>query len=83
MTSALDIYRRAQRLIDQHGVKAVNHAAMNADACREHSDMDGHHVWMRIIVAIKDLQSQDWPHEDHDWPQEDHNSPPKGDDQSP
>jgi hypothetical protein len=40
MTSALDIYRSAKRLIDQLGVGAI-HAAMNADKCLERNDFDG------------------------------------------
>ena len=71
MTSALDIYRSAKLLIDQHSVKAASHAAKNADKCLERNDFDGREVWMRVIVAINELQHQDWPHEDHDWPQED------------
>ncbi len=75
MTSALDIYRSAKLLIDQHSVKAAHHAAMNAEKCLERKDFDGQAVWMRVVVAIKELQDQDWPQEDHDWPQEDRAKP--------
>ena len=75
MTSALDIYRSAKLLIDQHSVKAAHHAAMNAEKCLERKDFDGQAVWTRVVVAIKELQDQDWPQEDHDWPQEDRARP--------
>ena len=69
-TSALDIYRSAKLLIDQHSVKAASHAAMNADYCHKRNDFDGKAVWLRVIVAIKELQEEEWPQEDHDYPQE-------------
>ncbi len=47
MTSALDIYRTAKLLIDQHGAEAPIHAAMQADAMLEKGDMDGRAVWLR------------------------------------
>ena len=75
MTSALEIYRSAKLLIDRHGVEAANHAARSADKCLERNDFDGKAVWMRVVVAIKERQDQDWPQEDHDWPQEDRERP--------
>ena len=55
MTSALDIYRSAKLLIDQHGNEAPIFAAMEADAMLDKGDLDGERVWLRILKAIEDL----------------------------
>ena len=55
MTSAIDIYRSAKLLIDQHGDEASIHAAMRADALHEKGDLDGYAGWRRIIRAIDEL----------------------------
>ncbi len=56
MTSALDIYRSAKLLIDQHSEDAARHAAMRADALLEAGDIEGRRVWRRILEAIEELQ---------------------------
>ncbi len=56
LTSALDIYRCAKLLIDQHGEDAATHAAKRADALLEDGDMEGSRVWLNIVDAIKELQ---------------------------
>ncbi len=61
MTSDLDIYRSANELIKQHGEDAPLHAAMRADELMEAGDMDGRAVWLRILKAIEELQSQERP----------------------
>ena len=61
MVDALDIYRTARLLIEQHGDEAPIHAAMRADAMLEAGDLDGQAVWKRIIRAIKDLQDRGPP----------------------
>ncbi len=61
MTSDLDIYRSAKLLIDQHGEDAPIFAAQQADRCLEAGDLDGKAVWMRVIVAIKELQDRGPP----------------------
>ena len=48
MTRALDIYRAANVLVQQHGQDAPIHAAMRADAMLEAGDLDGYAVWKRI-----------------------------------
>ena len=55
MTSALDIYRSAKLLIDQHGNEAPIFAAMEADAMLDKGDLDGERVWLRILKAIEEL----------------------------
>ena len=61
MTSDLDIYRSANELIKQHGEDAPIHAAMRADELMETGDMDGRAVWLRIVRAVEELQSQERP----------------------
>ena len=61
MTSDLDIYRSANELIKQHGEDAPILAAMRADELMETGDMDGRAVWLRIVKAIEELQSQERP----------------------
>ena len=58
LTSALDIYRTANLLIEQHGDEAPIHAAMRADAMLEAGDLDGQAVWKRIIQAVEELQDR-------------------------
>ncbi len=56
VTSDLDIYRSANKLIEQHGKDAPIHAAMRADELMEAGDMDGRAVWLRILAAIDELR---------------------------
>ncbi len=55
MTPALDIYRSAKLLIDQHGDEAQIHAAMRADELLDKGDLDGQAVWLCILKAIEEL----------------------------
>ena len=59
MTSAIDIYRSAQALIDHHGKDAPIHAAMRADAMLEKGDLNGYGVWRRILRAVEELQGSE------------------------
>ena len=59
MTSALDIYRSAQLLVDQHGDEAPIFAAMEADAMLDKGDLDGAAVWRRIVRAVEELQREE------------------------
>ncbi len=61
MTSDLDICRAANELIEQHGDAADIEAAMRADACLAAGDMQGEAVWLRIVKAIEELQSEERP----------------------
>ncbi len=61
MTSDLDIYRSANELIKQHGEDAPIEAAMRADELMEAGDMEGEAVWIRIVKAIEELQSEERP----------------------
>jgi hypothetical protein len=52
-----DIYDSAQLLIDEHGDDAELHAAIQVDANRYEGDLDSRQDWLRIIEAIKELQT--------------------------
>ncbi len=58
MVDDIDIYRSARLLIDQDGDEAAIRAAERADAMREHGDMDGVAVWLRVLDAIRELQDE-------------------------
>jgi hypothetical protein len=57
MPSAIDIYRTAKLLTDQHHENAILEASMKADTMLEKGDLDGQTVWMAVVRAIKELQS--------------------------
>ena len=61
MTSDVDTYRSANELIKQHGEDAPIEAAMRADELMEAGDMEGEAVWLRIVKAIEELQSEERP----------------------
>ena len=61
MTSDLDTYRSANELIKQYGDTADIEAAMRADELMEAGDMEGVTVWLRIVKAIEELQSEERP----------------------
>ena len=61
MTSDLDVYRSANELIKQYGDAANIDAAMRADELMDAGDMDGEAVWLRIVKAIEELQSEERP----------------------
>ena len=50
-----DLYHTARILIDQHGDKAVIHAAIKANALLAKGDLDGATVWRKVIKAIEEL----------------------------
>lgn len=58
MVMEIDIYRMANGYIKQYGENAAIHAAMKADEMLERADFDGQAVWLRIIKAIDELQSE-------------------------
>ncbi len=61
MTSDIDIYRSAHEFIKQHGEAADIEAAMRADERLAAGDMEGEAVWLRIVKAVEELQSQERP----------------------
>ena len=61
MTSDLDVYRSANELIKQYGDAADIDAAMRTDELMEAGDMEGEAVWLGIVKAVEELQSQERP----------------------
>ncbi len=59
--SILDIYRSANELIKQYGEAADIEAAMRADECLAAGDMEGEAVWLRIVMAVEALPSEERP----------------------
>ncbi len=57
----IDAYRAAHLLIKRHGDDAPVEAAMRADELAEDGDMEGRAVWLRIVKAIEELQSEERP----------------------
>ena len=56
MTSDLDIYRAANLLIEQRGLKgASDHAADRIAELMERGDTDGAFAWRKIRAALLDL----------------------------
>jgi hypothetical protein len=53
----VDIYHTAKQMIDHHGDKAVERATMNLDLMKDKGDAEGMDVWMLVIAAIYELQS--------------------------
>ena len=61
MITDLDIYRSAKVLIDQRGEDAPIWAAQKADAMLESGNLDGKHLWLKILEAVEDLLSKERP----------------------
>jgi hypothetical protein len=59
MSSALDVYRSAHALIQQHGVAAAIEAAMKADAMLDKGDLDGAAVWRQIVAAVNEIERKE------------------------
>ncbi len=53
--NALDAYRCAKLLLDQHGSGAELQAAMRADAFEAAGDEAGRRAWMQILTALDEL----------------------------
>ena len=52
----IEVYRSAERVIDQYGADASVHAAKQVDAMRRRGDLKGAAVWKWIVWAIADLE---------------------------
>ena len=52
-----DIWRAAHKMIEMYELDAGWHAALRADHLLEQGDVNGHHMWLRIVRAIKELQN--------------------------
>ena len=61
MISDIDIYRSAQVMIRQHGDRAAHEAALKAEALMKAGDTTGVATWLRIVEAVRVLQSGNAP----------------------
>ncbi len=61
MVDDVDIYRSANKLIEQHGDEALVHATMRADELAADGDMDDRAVWLRIVKAVEELLAKERP----------------------
>ena len=59
--AALDVYRSAWLIIKLHGDDAIVVAAKRADELLGRGDLEGQRVWLRIVDAIRELQSREMP----------------------
>jgi hypothetical protein len=56
-----NVYMAANLLIKQYGNDAAIFAAQSVDSMAERGDLTGRALWMRVIDAIKELQSEEPP----------------------
>ena len=56
MIGEIHIWRAARQMIDLYDLDAGWRAGLRADQLYEDGDVDGYHVWVRITMAIKELQ---------------------------
>ena len=61
----IDIWRSAKLLVDQHGADAPIRAAQRADELLAAGDIEGRALWLRILAAVKGLQSTKPPDRVH------------------
>ena len=55
MSSDIDVWRAAHRLLKQHGKNAALVAAKNADEAMRAGDLDGLRLWKQIAEAMLEL----------------------------
>ncbi len=58
MIPDLDIWRAAQVMVKRYGEGAATEAAMRADEFLDQGNLDGKRLWMRIMLAIEELQRE-------------------------
>jgi len=59
MTTASEIYRTANLLIETYGEMAVVGAAIKADHCQRTGDDSGRAVWLRVAKAVEDIMDDE------------------------
>jgi len=59
--NAIDVWRSAHLLLQQHGKEALVIATERSDALLDSGDTSGSRVWMQIVRAIIDLERTE-PH---------------------
>lgn len=59
MTTASEIYRTANLLIETYGEMAVVGASIKADYCFRNGDDEGRAVWLRVARVVEDLMDDE------------------------
>lgn len=59
MSSGHDIFGYAKAMIGHYGREARQMAVLRADARLAQGDRDDHELWLRVIIAIIELQDAD------------------------
>ncbi len=59
MTTASEIYRTANLLIETYGEMAVVGAAIKADFCHRNGDKSGRAVWLQVARVVEDLMDEE------------------------
>ena len=54
---AVDVYRTAKLLINEHSEEAPIEAAMRADEFLTKGNLEGQATWLRVLAAVKELQA--------------------------
>jgi hypothetical protein len=63
--SEFTIWRAAQLVVAEFGKDAQSAAAMCADMRRRKRDYPGERVWLRVMMAVRELQRADRRQEEH------------------
>jgi hypothetical protein len=63
VSDALDIFRAAKLVIDNHGEDASLYAAARTAVLAGEGDAEGAAIWRRITVAVEELQRERRPGE--------------------
>ena len=61
MITEFDPYSAATAIIRHYGEEARLHATMRADALLKAGDSNGHAAFERILRAVEELLSREWP----------------------
>ncbi|HTI85001.1 MAG TPA: hypothetical protein VL966_00190 [Alphaproteobacteria bacterium] len=63
--SEITVWRAAQLVIAEYGHEAQSAAAMCAEMRRRKRDLAGERVWLRVMMAVRELQRSDRRQEEH------------------
>jgi hypothetical protein len=63
--SEITVWRAAQLVVAEFGKDAQSAAAMCADMRRRKRDFAGERVWLRVMMAVRELQRADRRQEEH------------------
>jgi hypothetical protein len=63
--SEITVWRAAHLVVAEFGKDAQSAAAMCADMRRRKRDVAGERVWLRVMLAVRELQRADRRQEEH------------------